>query len=152
MRRAHMRLGILTALFALFALSGVLAEPLGSEDIREIHSLRRGETATIRGTVVRYRDYDELLLRDATGRIEVYLGEREFRPGSGDHFPTTSRSPSPTRFTDRTLSIIIAPGKRASHHASGRYCLAVASIIPQSAVGGWVPRPRKLRLAVARMA
>ncbi len=58
------------------------AETGAEEDVREIGSLRRGEFATIRGEVVRYRDYDEILIADASGRIDVYLGE-----------PTASRWP-----------------------------------------------------------
>lgn len=69
--------------FVLLCIGAVVWAQRGTEDnVREIGSLRRGEFATIRGEVVRYRDYDEILIADASGRIEVYLGE-----------PTASRWP-----------------------------------------------------------
>lgn len=61
---------------AFLTLSSLYAETDQSRVVREIRDLRRGEIATIRGQVVRYPDYDELVLQDRSGRIEVYLGER----------------------------------------------------------------------------
>ena len=47
-----------------------------------------------------------------------------------------SRTPSPRRFTAKTVSIIARPGKTASHHATRTYLRPSASIKPHSAVGG----------------
>lgn len=71
-----MKQAVLGVLLSFFVLAGVLAEPVATDQIREIRSLRRGELVYIRGTVLEYGDYDELMLGDETGRIEVYLGER----------------------------------------------------------------------------
>ena len=46
--------------------------------VQAIRSLRRGDFATIQGEVVRFRDRDEILVRDETGRIEVFLGSENF--------------------------------------------------------------------------
>src|SRR5205807_9962355 len=63
-----------------------------------------------------------------------------------------SRRPSPRRLNPRTVSAIAAPGRTAIHGSSSMYCRAALSINPQEAVGGWVPRPRKLSAASVRMA
>ena len=62
--------------FFLLSIIGFAASAQNTEEtiIRRIDDLRRGEYATIRGEVVRYRDEDEILLRDESGRIEVYVG------------------------------------------------------------------------------
>jgi uncharacterized protein YdeI (BOF family) len=48
--------------------------PFDSE-IREIRTIRRGEVVVVRGEIIRFQDYDELRIQDATGRIDIYLGE-----------------------------------------------------------------------------
>src|SRR5690606_9372978 len=52
---------------------------------------------------------------------------------------SASRSPSPTKLKLATASVIIRPGKIASHGAETRYCWALFSMLPQLAVGGWIP-------------
>src|ERR1019366_6403722 len=60
----------------------------------------------------------------------------------------TSRSPSPSRLKQRTVSVSAAPGKMASHQKPERILAAPsATIIPHSAVGGLIPRPMKDKLA-----
>ncbi len=41
-------------------------------EIMEIGEIRRGEAASIQGEVVRILDYDEVLVSDGSGRVEVY--------------------------------------------------------------------------------
>ncbi len=67
---------------ALVLLGGVAsAQSSDEEAIVPIESLRRGDFATIRGEVVRYRDSDEILLRDGSGRIEIFVrGARSPEP------------------------------------------------------------------------
>ncbi len=66
------------------AVSAQSAEGAQSGDdapaVQSIQSLRRGSFATIQAEVVRYRDHDEILVRDASGRIEVFLGSGVFSP------------------------------------------------------------------------
>lgn len=71
-------LSMVAVIFALAA--GALSAQSSDEtpDVQSIRSLRRGSFATIRAEVVRYRDHDEILVRDASGRIEVFLGNGVF--------------------------------------------------------------------------
>ena len=45
-----------------------------------------------------------------------------------------------------------SPGKTARCGACWIYRCALLSILPQDAVGGWIPRPKKLRADSMRMA
>lgn len=57
------------------------AQSAVTDEIRPIGDLRRGEFVVVRGEVIRFRDHDEIRLQDATGRVDVYLGEqRRTRP------------------------------------------------------------------------
>ena len=71
-------LSMVAVIFALAA--GAVSAQSSDEtpDVQSIRSLRRGSFATIRAEVVRYRDHDEILVRDASGRIEVFLGSGVF--------------------------------------------------------------------------
>lgn len=71
-------LSMAAVIFALAA--GTLSAQNSDEtpDVQSIRSLRRGSFATIQAEVVRYRDHDEILVRDASGRIEVFLGSGVF--------------------------------------------------------------------------
>lgn len=71
-------LSMVALIFALAA--GAVSAQSSDEtpDVQSIRSLRRGSFATIRAEVVRYRDHDEILVRDASGRIEVFLGNGVF--------------------------------------------------------------------------
>lgn len=73
-------MGMRLVLFVLMVSLGgaAWAQTGGEEGIREIGSLRRGEFATVRGEVIRFREYDEIRIADGTGRIDVYLGEPDF--------------------------------------------------------------------------
>ena len=64
--------------FALVA--GTVSAQSSEEEtvVQSIRNLRRGDFATIRAEVVRYRDRDEILVRDASGRMEVFLGSERF--------------------------------------------------------------------------
>lgn len=71
---------VLCAVVAL-ALAAVTVGAQESDEgpaVQSIRSLRRGSFAAIQGEVVRYRDRDEILVRDASGRIEVFLGSENF--------------------------------------------------------------------------
>jgi len=41
--------------------------------IQEIESLRRGQLATVRAEVIRITDDDEMIVRDSTGRLRIYV-------------------------------------------------------------------------------
>jgi hypothetical protein len=60
--------------------------------------------------------------------------------------------PSPKKLKPATARAIAIPGKTGNHHASSIYVRAPLSMFPQDAVGGWIPSPRKLRLASRRIA
>ncbi|MCG8479165.1 MAG: NirD/YgiW/YdeI family stress tolerance protein [Spirochaetales bacterium] len=71
---------VLMATIALAFIVGEVSAQSSDEVpvVQAIRSLRRGDFATIQGEVVRYRDRDEILVRDASGRIEVFLGSEDF--------------------------------------------------------------------------
>src|SRR5216683_5309199 len=56
---------------------------------------------------------------------------------------SASHSPSPSRLKPNTVRKIAMPGSAATCGATLRYCRLAASMLPQSDVGGWTPRPRK---------
>src|SRR5919201_3795991 len=62
-----------------------------------------------------------------------------------------SRSASPTRLSASTMTKIARPGSSTTCGLRITNCRPVASMLPQSAVGGCVPRPRNDRPAVARI-
>src|SRR5207244_12560426 len=63
-----------------------------------------------------------------------------------------SRTPSPRRLKPTMVRARARPGQRSGQDERKIYWRASRIISPQSAVGGWTPRPRKDRLAEARMA
>src|SRR5699024_11165687 len=63
-----------------------------------------------------------------------------------------SRRPSPRKLKPMTLSMIMRPGNTPIHHACFMKERPSASMRPQLGSGGWVPSPKKLRAASARMA
>ena len=48
--------------------------------------------------------------------------------------------------------MIAAPGQTETQTLASMYAFAVESMLPHAASGGCVPRPRKLRVASARIA
>ena len=58
----------------VLTLAAVGAQSDTEQAIVPIDSVRRGEFVVVRGQIARYRDYDEFVLRDASGRIAVFLG------------------------------------------------------------------------------
>lgn len=77
-REVHIRMNrLLLAGIAVLALStAACAQTVGDTGIQDIGNVRRGAFVGVRGEIIRFRDYDELRIQDATGRIDVYLGER----------------------------------------------------------------------------
>src|SRR5688572_8784662 len=63
-----------------------------------------------------------------------------------------SLRPSPTKLIAMTVTRIIRPGKIATHGAWIMSPWARNSMLPQLAVGGWTPSPRKLADASRMMA
>ena len=63
-----------------------------------------------------------------------------------------SLRPSPTRFKDTTARKIARPGKTVIHQARVMKVRPVAAMVPQDAVGGRIPKPRKLSPDSARIA
>src|SRR5262249_10584000 len=64
-----------------------------------------------------------------------------------------SRSPSPTRLKQNTVSISANPGKRDIHHSPDTMKAAPsATMMPHSGVGGRTPRPMNDRPAALRIA
>ena len=53
--------------------------------------------------------------------------------------------PSPTKLNPRTTINIAKPGKSENHHVSGSKDAPFATIVPRSGVGGWAPKPKKLK-------
>ena len=62
-----------------------------------------------------------------------------------------SRTASPTRLRASTITKIATPGSSTTCGLRITNCRPVASMLPQSAVGGWVPSPRKDSPAVVRI-
>src|SRR5262249_46129045 len=56
---------------------------------------------------------------------------------------SVSRMPSPRRLKASTVTVMASPGKNTSHHDGTRPVIESASILPQVAVGGGTPTPRK---------
>ena len=79
-------------------------------------------------------------------------GGRPRLPAHSLRGSSTSRSPSPNRFSDRTRLKIAIPGQKAIHGACDMKLRAVFSMLPQLGLGGCCPRPRKDRLASAMIA
>lgn len=72
-----MKYAIVLLLISTVGITGVAAQNSGDgapPTISRIDDLQRGEYATVQGEVVRYRDREEILLRDGSGRIAIYLG------------------------------------------------------------------------------
>ena len=63
--------------------------------------------------------------------------------------PIESRSTSPRRLTDSTVTMMAMPGGMARNQFRSMKAAAVLSIVPQLACGGWTPRPMKERPASA---
>ena len=81
-------------LVVLLSGSGALlgAQNASEEEIRPIGEVGRGERVTIRGEVVRFLDEDEILVRDESGRIEVYTGSAvDPPPAIGEVITVTGR-------------------------------------------------------------
>ena len=55
--------------------------------------------------------------------------------------------PSPSRLKLRIISTIVSAGNKLIHHWEGIYFEPSETIVPKSGVGGWAPRPKKLRVA-----
>lgn len=64
----------------VLAVSALGSGLLGADELVSIDEIRRGEFVTIRGEVTRVPDYDEFILEDDTGRVEIDLGDRMRRP------------------------------------------------------------------------
>jgi len=83
-----------------------------------IASLRRGQSATIRGEIVRLLDRDEFRLADASGSIRVYVGWRNRVPGRvGDVVTVTGVVDDdawPRRPEFYASSVITAAGERVA--------------------------------------
>src|SRR5438105_984680 len=117
--------------------------------------VQSGGLAAKRGAEVdhgdRARDFRDVLHRH---RLEDVHGAATI-PFIGSHYPTRgssrSRSASPTRFSASTMTKIARPGSSTTCGLRITNCRPVASMLPQSAVGGCVPRPRNDRPAVARI-
>src|SRR5205823_9959317 len=62
-----------------------------------------------------------------------------------------SRTASPTRLSASTTTKMARPGSSATCGLSTTNWRPVASMLPQSAVGGWVPSPRNDNPAVANI-
>jgi uncharacterized protein YdeI (BOF family) len=62
------------------AVERLRAEAVGT--VIPISQVRRGQRVTLAGVVDRIRDSDEFILRDDTGRIEIYIGWRNAMPVS----------------------------------------------------------------------
>ncbi|MCG8478397.1 MAG: hypothetical protein MI724_04815 [Spirochaetales bacterium] len=62
----------------MFFIGSLGAQSSDEKVIVPIESLCRGDFATIRGEVVRYRGYDEIIVRDESGRVEIFLGSTRF--------------------------------------------------------------------------
>ena len=71
-------------LFAITAPGPALADT-----ITPIAELRRGTMVTVAGTVQEIRDYDEFLLADDTGTVEVDLGNHWVRADMGEAVTVT---------------------------------------------------------------
>lgn len=85
--------------------------------VTPIAEVRRGEAVTVQGEVVRLRDEDEFLLRDDTGRIEIYIGWRnELTVAVGDRITVEGRADDDafpgTRPEIYARAIILADGQR----------------------------------------
>ncbi len=76
-----MKIGIAAAIVFAFVAGRTVAQDLiEAPEVQTIDSLRRGTFATIEAETIRYRDNDEILVRDATGRIEIFLGSGAISP------------------------------------------------------------------------
>ena len=83
------------------------------------------------------------------GTIKRRMNATSYRRSRGS---IASRIPSPSRLKPKTVKKMAKPGNQVSHGASRMNCMPKFSIDPQLAAGGWIPRPRKLRAASARIA
>lgn len=64
---------------------------------------------------------------------------------------SASRKPSPSKFSDRDVSIMNIPGNTMRYGVVRMNSRASESSAPHSGVGSCTPNPRKLRLAAIRM-
>jgi uncharacterized protein YdeI (BOF family) len=60
-------------LIIVIALSAAFAEDGTQTEAQPIGSIRRGETVTVSGEIIRVRGYDEFVIEDETGRVSVYV-------------------------------------------------------------------------------
>jgi hypothetical protein len=56
------------------------------------------------------------------------------------------------RLKPSTATKIARPGKRGTHQEVRRYKRPLATILPHSGLGGWAPKPIKLKLEARRIA
>ncbi len=101
------------------------ATPAATDDrITPIGSLRRGQPATVRGTVARILDSDELRLTDDTGSVRVYVGWRNRVPARAGERVTVSGvmddDPWPLRPELYADTITLADGTRVDLRTGSR--------------------------------
>src|SRR5262249_4476076 len=98
--------------------------------------------------------------RDCPARNAVADGEAFDRKGHAHALAiwplrrgsSCSRRPSPIRLIPMTSKHMANPGASAIHGARSMKARASEIIRPQSELGGWAPRPRKLKADPSRMA
>lgn len=74
---------MLKSVFAALAMSFV-ASTASAADFTAIADIERGQSVTVEGVVDRFYDTDEILLRDASGTVRVYLGPKPAALRSGE--------------------------------------------------------------------
>ena len=94
-------------------------ESVADAQITPVAEVRRGQSVAIRGEVIRIRDSDEFVLRDDSGRIEVYIGWRNRMPVQvGDQITVFG-----------TADDDVFPGRRPDIYAD-RIALADGRVVP----------------------
>lgn len=69
-----MKIGLIALSLLVVLPMGVVAQDAASEqEVLQIETLRRGQFATVRAEVVRINDEDEMIVRDETGRLRIYV-------------------------------------------------------------------------------
>jgi uncharacterized protein YdeI (BOF family) len=65
---------VVTVALAFMSVGSLIAQDtIEEQTIQQIESLRRGEFATVLAEVIRITDDDEMIVRDNTGRLRIYV-------------------------------------------------------------------------------